>query len=109
MGPDEQPTSTIPVQLEILPWLNRYYAGGQPGRVALELAVSDGATIRELLEVASAGDPQFKEMLWNAQTGRVAGHIAVILNGRLVELAGGLDAKLAPGDTVQLMPGFSGG
>lgn len=109
MVPDEQPTGKIPVQLEILPWLNRYYAGGQTGRVTLELALSDGATIRELLEAASADDPQFKEMLWNARTGRVAGHIAVILNGRFVELAGGLDARLAPGDTVQLMPGFSGG
>jgi len=39
----------------------------------------------------------------------LAGHISLILNGTFLELSGGLEARLKPGDTVRLMLGFSGG
>jgi molybdopterin converting factor small subunit len=97
------------VQLEILPWLSRYFATGHAGRVALELEVVDGMTVRDLLEEITAQDEAFRQVLFNPNTGRLAGHISLILNGRLVELSGGLEAKLGPGDTIQLLPGFSGG
>ena len=97
------------VHLEILPWLSRYFAPERSGRVILEMELGDGTTVRDLLEELAAQDQEFRQVLFNPNTGRLAGHIALILNGRLVELAGGLEAKLRPGDTVQLMPGFSGG
>ena len=97
------------VRLEILPWLNRYFSSERSRRAVLELEVNAGATVRDILEQVASQNREFKEVLFNAQTGRVAGHIAVILNGTMLELKGGLDAKLGPGDTIQVMPGFSGG
>jgi molybdopterin converting factor small subunit len=97
------------VRLEILPWLNRYFSSERSRRAVLEMKVNADTTVRDVLEDVSAQNPDFKEVLFNAQTGRVAGHIAVILNGTMLELKGGLDAKLGPGDTIQVMPGFSGG
>ena len=97
------------VHLEVLPWLSRYIAGEHSGRAVLEVEVNDGATVRDLLEEIASQNQEFQDVLFDAKTGRLAGHIALILNGRLVELAGGLEATLSPGDTIQLMPGFSGG
>ena len=97
------------VRLEILPWLNRYFSSERSRRAVLEVEVNTGTTVRDILEEVSEQNREFKAVLFGADTGRVAGHIAVILNGTMLELAGGLDAKLEPGDTIQVMPGFSGG
>ena len=34
---------------------------------------------------------------------------ALILNGQTIELVGGLDRRLEPGDELLLLPGFAGG
>ena len=97
------------VRLEIMPWLSRYFATEHSGRVVLETEVSDGATVRDLLEEFTSHNQEFGEVLFDAETGRVLAHISLVLNGRLLELAGGLEGELRPGDTVRLVPGFSGG
>lgn len=97
------------VHLEIMPWLNRYFHAERYGRVVMEKEVRDGATVRDLLEQITSQNQEFKRVLFDAKTGRLAGYIAVILNGRFLELAGGLETKLKDGDTIRVMPGFSGG
>ena len=97
------------VQVEIMPWLSRYFVAGQSGRAVLEREVSDGTTVRELLEDISSQSQEFREMIFDARSGRLAGHVSIILNGRFLELAGGLEARLRSGDIIRLMPGFSGG
>jgi molybdopterin converting factor small subunit len=77
--------------------------------VTLEREIDDGTTVKDLLEDIASQNQAFKEVLFDAKTGRLAGHISLILNGRFLELAGGLEAQLRPGDTIRLMPGFSGG
>ena len=97
------------VKIEIMPWLSRYFAPGRYGRVTMERDVDEGATIRDLLEEIISDNREVREVLFEAGTGRLAGYIALVLNGRFVELSGGLDTELKPGDTLRLMPGFSGG
>jgi len=97
------------VRLEIMPGLSRYFATERLGRLVLEKEVSDSATVRDLLEEIASQNREFKEALFNARTGNLAGHISLILNGTFLELSGGLEARLKPGDTVRLMLGFSGG
>ena len=97
------------VHLEIMPWLSRYFEAERYGRVVLEKAVRDGTTVRALLEDICTGNPAFRDVLYDAKTGRLAGYIGVVLNGRFLELSGGLEAKVEPGDTIRVMPGFSGG
>ena len=96
-------------KIEIMPWLSRYFAPGRYGRVVLEKEVDEGATIRDLLEEIISDNQEVRKVLFEADTGRLAGYIALVLNGRFVELSGGLDTELKPGDTLRLMPGFSGG
>ena len=97
------------VRLEIMPGLSRYFAAGSSGLLVLEREVSDGATVRDLLEEITAQNSEFKGSPFNAGTGKPAGHLSVILNGRFLELSGGVEAELKPGDTIRLMLGFSGG
>lgn len=97
------------VRLEIMPWLSRYFAADRSRRAVLEAEVGDGATVLELLRGIASQNQGFGEVLFDAQTGRVAGHISLILNGRILGLAGGLEAELRPGDTLRLTPAFAGG
>jgi molybdopterin converting factor small subunit len=97
------------VQVEIMPWLSRYFAAEHYEHVVLEREVRDGATVRDLLDELAAQNQEFKEVLFDAKTGRLAGHVGLILNGRFLELTGGIETRLQPGDTLRLMPGYSGG
>ena len=97
------------VRLEIMPGLSRFFDAERSGLLVLERQVSDSATVRDFLEEIAAENRGFREGLFNARTGNLAGHISLILNGRFLELSGGLEAKLKPGDSIRLMLGFSGG
>ena len=97
------------VRVEVMPWLSRYFDTGRYGRVVLEQGVDEGTTVRRLLEEITADNQEFREVLFDDTTGRLSGHIGLILNGRWLELSGGLEAGLKPGDVVRLMPGFTGG
>lgn len=97
------------VRLEVLPWLTRYFGTEQSGRVVLEKELSDGTTVSDLLEDVTSQNQELKQVLFDTQTGRLTGYVTLILNGRLLELAGGLEAELEPGDTLRLMPTLAGG
>ena len=97
------------VRLEIMPGLSRYFAAGASGLLVLEREVSDGATVRDLMEEITAHNREYKGSPFNARTGQLEGHLRVILTGRFLELSGGLETELKPGDMIRFMLGFSGG
>lgn len=99
----------IRVCLEITPWLSGYFTPGRTGRVSLDRHVCEGTTVGDLLNEVASQNPEFGKVIFGAGTGRVVGYISVVLNDQFLELAGGMEALLEPGDTVRLMPGFSGG
>jgi molybdopterin converting factor small subunit len=97
------------VRLEILPWLSRYFDAERLGPVILEKDVADGVTVRDLLEEMTSQNQKLGRVLFDERSGRLAAHVRVILNGRVLELAGGLEAKLKDGDTIRLVAGIGGG
>ena len=102
------------VSVEVMPWLSRYFAGessgsGRSGRVVLEWDVADGDSVGDLLDRMSLANQGLGEVLFAGQTGKLSGHITLILNGRLLEIAGGLGARLRTGDTLRLLPTLAGG
>ena len=97
------------VRVEVMPWLSRYFATGRYGRVVLEMEQGDGGTVRDLLEELAAQNRELGDVLFDPNTGKLSAHVSLLLNGRLLEVSGGVQAALAPGDTLRLMPGFSGG
>mgnify|MGYP001556010694 CR=1 FL=1 len=97
------------VRVEILPWLSQRLSAQHVGRLTLVQEVSEGATVRQVLEAIAADNRPFRELVFPAKTGRLADYIMLLLNGRLIELSGGMEAEVRPGDTLRLIPGFSGG
>ena len=97
------------VSVEMMSWLRRYFAAESQGRVIVDIDVSDGATVREVLEEVASQNQELKDVLFDDRTERLSGYVWGILNGRPLDLAGGLEARLKPGDTIRLLPDISGG
>jgi molybdopterin converting factor small subunit len=95
--------------VEILPWLSQRLSAQHVGRLTLIQEVSEGSTVKQVLEAVAADNPLFRELVFPANTGRLADYVMLLLNGRLIELAGGMEAEVRSGDTLRLIPGFSGG
>jgi molybdopterin converting factor small subunit len=96
------------IRLEILPWLSRAFDGTGATHVVQEHEVVEGSTVGELLDRLAADNSSFCSILYEPD-GKLAAHISIIINSRLFELSGGLATELHSGDTVRLLPAFSGG
>ena len=97
------------VSLEYYSWLATQLKGADERGTTDQLAIEDGTTVRELLARLADGSPKFAELVYDRADDRLKEYAALILNGQTIELAGGLDRKLEPGDQLLLLPGFSGG
>ena len=106
MAVDEQKRT---VSLEYYSWIATQLKGAEERGTTDQLAIEDGMTVRELLARLSDESPKFAELVYDRADDRLKEYAALILNGRTIELAGGLDRPLEPGDELLLLPGFSGG
>ncbi|MBI2906903.1 MAG: MoaD/ThiS family protein [Chloroflexi bacterium] len=97
------------VKVEVFPWLSGTFGSRRSDRLVFEEDVASGATMGLLLRKLAADHKEFDEITFDRETRDLSGHISVILNGRLLELAGGLEAELKEGDSVLLLPAFDGG
>src|SRR5260370_18181458 len=48
-------------------------------------------------------------LLFDAEAQQLPEHVEVVLNDRVLDLQGGLDAMLQPGDTLTFLPAHAGG
>jgi len=80
----------------------RVFAGS-----AAELALHADTLRGALAEIARL-DPRLYRAVCD-ETGRVRRHVNVYVNDDHVSERGGLDATLAPGDVITLLPAVSGG
>ncbi len=97
------------IKLEYYSWLATQLKGADESGTTVELPIDEHATVRTLLERLAAENPKFEELVYDPGADRVKEYATLILNGRTIELAGGLDAPLRVGDHLLLLPGFSGG
>ncbi|MFH1485575.1 MAG: MoaD/ThiS family protein [Chloroflexota bacterium] len=97
------------VKIEAFPWLSGTFGAPRSDRLILEEEIEEGATTGDLLRNLAATYRKFGELAFDEETQNLSGHITIVLNGRLLELAGGLEARLKDGDSVLLLPAFDGG
>ena len=97
------------VSLEYYSWIGTQIKGAEERGVTEHLAIEDGMTVRELLARLSDESPKFAELVYDRADDRLKEYATLILNGQTIELVGGLDRRLEPGDELLLLPGFSGG
>ena len=99
----------ITVSLEYYSWIGTQLKGAEERGTTDHLALRDGTTVRDLLIRLASESPKFEELVYDRAGERLKEYAALILNGQTIELAGGLDRPLSPGDQLLLLPGFSGG
>lgn len=97
------------VTIEYFSWLCRELGMGDRRRVVVELSIAPESTVRDLLTGLARESEPFQRTVYDLEGSRLREYVTLIVNGRLVDLAGGLDARLQPGDQLTLLPGFSGG
>jgi molybdopterin converting factor small subunit len=100
--------SDASVTLEILPWTSGKLGLG-PGKATLVEAIEAGETVESLLSRLEARIAGFGEWVYDAPERRVHEHCTLLVNGRAFEALGGLSLRLAAGDRLTVLPGFSGG
>lgn len=66
------------------------------------------ASLRQLLDELARSHPKLYRSVCD-ETGRVRRHVNVFVNDKHMSDRGGLDAPLASGDVVTLLPAVSGG
>jgi molybdopterin converting factor small subunit len=97
------------VRLEIFPWLSRYSGGNDGSRTVIEQEIGEGATVGDVLADLVSQNEALGAILFDGSSGRLAGHISVILNGHFLEVKGGLETRVRAGDTVRILPAYTGG
>lgn len=78
------------------------------GVLKTEVEVSDGLTIRELIDVLARKYAKLREELLD-EGGNLKPMYNILVNGRAVEWLNGLDTRLKDGDEVVFIPPAAGG
>ena len=97
------------VTIEVIPWLTDFLDGRVSGRASWQEEVPVGSTVRELLGRLYATQPKLAATTYDRHGRDLTGRVNLILNDRLLELAGGLDAVLTDHDRLTLVPAYAGG
>ena len=78
------------------------------GQSSVEVAPLPGATVRHVLADLTVRYPVLKEWIWD-ESGGLAEHVHVLLNGRDVRHLSGLDTPVGPEDAMDVFPPVGGG
>ena len=97
------------ISLEYYSWIATQLKNAEERGTTDHLPIEDGTTVRDLLAKLSDASPKFAELVYDRADDRIKEYAALILNGQMIDLAGGLDRRLEPGDRLLLLPGFAGG
>jgi len=97
------------IQIATVAWVTRYVGGSGSDRIAFDLAVAPGDTVRTVLRRLSARFPQLQRALWDAESGELGEHIEVVVNGAILGVRHGLDSELKDGDRILLFGQYMGG
>ncbi len=83
---------------------------GRPrgSRVLIEVPSASGESVGALLARLAAADERFG-LLYDPAAARLPEHFEAVLNDRVLDLQGGLEARLSPGDVLSLLPAHAGG
>jgi molybdopterin converting factor small subunit len=97
------------VQIDTVAWVTRYVGGSGSDRIAFDLALKPGDTVRTVLRRLSRRFPELQRALWDAASGELGEHIEVVVNGAILGVRHDLDSDLKDGDRILLFGQYMGG
>ncbi len=83
--------------------------GDKESSVTLQEHIDKGATFEHLLNHLVASYPALTDTLIHPATQQLNDDIIVIINGKFLDLVGGLQTQLRHGDNIQFLPVIPGG
>ena len=99
----------IQVHVEVWRPLSVALGPNQRGSVLLQQQLVEDGTLGELIDQLVGDYPNLGPRLVQPESHQLHDHVAVMINGRLLQLAGRLETKLGDGDKVTLLAAFGGG
>lgn len=79
-------------------------------RKSCEAEARPGMRLRDLLaELSESAGPDYKEKVYDRDTGKMSAYLAVFINAREARSLDGPDTILKAGDVVTIMPPMAGG
>jgi molybdopterin converting factor small subunit len=97
------------VQVRILPWFSDLLVPGQHAPLLLEEELPPGASLRTLLTSLAGRYARFEDALYSPLHDTLQPTVVITYNGRFVAPVEALDLTLQAGDSVVLIPAYSGG
>ena len=77
-------------------------------RVVVDARLQDGESVARLLGRLVEADARYA-LLFDPAAQRLPEHVEAVLNNRVLDLQGGLQAELHPGDVLTFIPAHAGG
>lgn len=97
------------IKLEILPGISEVLDRQGVGHLVLEETIEEGATVGDLMRKLASQYQAFGDIIFDSQTEKLSGNVAMALNDRLVEALVGLDTQIKDGDIIKFFAVISGG
>jgi molybdopterin converting factor small subunit len=77
-------------------------------RTIVSVPLGSGATVASLMQDLVAADVRYA-LLFDPRSQSLPEHVEVVLNDRVLDLVGGLEAPIAEGDVLTFLPAHAGG
>ena len=97
------------VQLKITPSLTSIFNASGSDWLILEQEIGEGATIGDLFAALASSYTGFHKVVFDTDGGQVSDKIMVVLNDSLLQCSDVTEARLNDGDSVILLPVYTGG
>ncbi len=104
----DQPALMIQVEVTFYAWPDNTF-GEARSSIAFQESLEAGATFAGLVDQLARRYPALKDTVIDGSRQQLHDDIVVIVNGKMLDMIGGLPARLADGDKVQLLPCVPGG
>jgi molybdopterin converting factor small subunit len=77
-------------------------------RTIVAVPIDSDASVASLMARLVRDDPRY-DLVFDAQSQRLPEHVEAVLNDRVLDLQGGLEARLRAGDVLAFLPAHAGG
>jgi molybdopterin converting factor small subunit len=97
------------ITIEVISWLVKELGLGEGRKVIVPENVPDTLTAAGLFALLVERNERFSDVVFDPSEGKLSSHVTIVLNGRLLEIVGGLEAPIRGGDHILFLPAFTGG
>ena len=97
------------VHVEIVPWLSQHFGTAGSSHLILEEEVAGAQSLGDFLTSLASKYPAIGTVILDLGVGQLFEHVSVVHNDTVLGSATVLEERIEAGDSLVLLPAFSGG